>query len=60
MRLSVIVPFHRDLAPLTRCLDGIARAAQALTAAPEIVLVVDGTGEDFKATAAASEHVSSS
>lgn len=49
MDLSVIVPFHRDLAKLTRCLSGIQAAAAHLpkeTLLRETIVVADGARED--------------
>lgn len=46
--LSVIVPFHRNLAHLRRCLAAlnIAREAVRPSAVPEIIVVADGASED--------------
>jgi glycosyltransferase involved in cell wall biosynthesis len=49
-RLSVIVPFHHNLAFLTRCLE----ALDPLPPDSEVVIVADGAVEDCRAVAAAS------
>ena len=57
MRLSVVVPFHRDLAKLDQCLSGLRAAARALpagTSLDDLIVVADGAVED--ATALARTH----
>ena len=49
MVLSVVVPFHRDLVKLRRCLSGIRGAAAQLPAGTrvcETIVVADGAPED--------------
>ena len=54
MRLSVVVPFHRDLAKLDQCLSGLRVAVRALTAGTslgDLIVVADGAVEDATALA---------
>lgn len=53
MRLSVIVPFHRRLDQLARCLQALRQASDHLDAEPEIIVASDGSTEDAAAIAAA-------
>jgi glycosyltransferase involved in cell wall biosynthesis len=55
MRLSVIVPFHRDLTKLHKCLAGVRAAAQQLPpeTAHETIVVADGSPDDPTVEAAA-------
>jgi GT2 family glycosyltransferase len=54
MRLSVIVPFHQNLANLDQCLSAVRAAALALpdeTVFREIIVVADGARDDATAVA---------
>ncbi|MEQ1573010.1 MAG: glycosyltransferase [Vicinamibacterales bacterium] len=48
-RLSVVVPFHRNLGQLRQCLDAVRRAGRALTGPAELaelIVVADGAQDD--------------
>jgi glycosyltransferase involved in cell wall biosynthesis len=47
MRLSFIVPFHRDLASLGRCLAGLATRPRG----SEVIVAADGARDDCRQTA---------
>lgn len=51
MRATVIIPFHRPLAHLTRSLP----AARTSLPGAEIIVVADGAGDDCRAVAAAAD-----
>jgi GT2 family glycosyltransferase len=56
MHLSVIVPFHRDLVKLHKCLGAVRTAAQQLppgTVLRETIVVADGSPDDATAEAVA-------
>lgn len=60
MHLSVIVPFHRDLVNLHKCLAAVRAAAQRLpqgTVLRETIVVADGSPDDPTAEAAANGAV---
>ena len=54
MRLSVVVPFHRQLEELSLCLVALRAAAGRLDGECEIIVAADGSSEDATAVAAAS------
>jgi GT2 family glycosyltransferase len=47
--LSVIVPFHRNVAHLTRCLQAICAALDGTDLTTELVVVADGAPDDCSA-----------
>lgn len=49
MRLSIIVPFHRNLSQLRQCLDAVRMAGRAISAPAElaeVIVVADGAVDD--------------
>ncbi|MEQ1896968.1 MAG: glycosyltransferase [Vicinamibacterales bacterium] len=55
LSLSVVVPFHRDLAQLQRCLEGVNAAGRALASSAdlrEVIVVADGAVNDPRETTA--------
>ena len=49
LSLSVVVPFHRDLTQLRRCLEGVNTAGRALAGSAElreVIVVADGAVDD--------------
>jgi GT2 family glycosyltransferase len=44
--LTVVIPFHRNLAQLERCLDAVRASAAGVTEPVEVVVVADGAMDD--------------